>query len=523
MRRVALDLAVFTGILVVGLTRLPEPFFGDQTVNMLMGHVIAGGGTPYADLWDPKYPGIFFVFAAAGTLFGFNEVGVHLFELLWMLALALVARLLSAHYLRRRSVVSLTPALTVGVYYAGTTSYHLTQPEAVIGLPLLLSLGAAVVAVRPSCRRPLVWLFASGLSAGVVFLFHAPYVALPASFWLFAGTEWRRRGEPIMRVIRRMAPPLVGGVLLPISIATTYLALTPGLGLVWWTLVVYPREAVSQCPDSLQRMIDGAIWFVRIFRVLLALAVVGAWDRLRRGWDLLTTALVAWVAGGVLLIWIQPFSGWSHQFLLLFVPIGLLGAQGVESLWRAATATATSRRLRAIAVTALLASGALFVRQLRPIAHEIARAFGTRCLPFDCASLSAYQAARYPSYANDLAIVSFLRDPHSHAGPIYVFAVPNLYHVARRPPAIPLLAAWFRPTMELWDRLMTELEKAAPPYILVNDHELRFVIAQNPALEEKVSLLRSRLEQRYQPLRTGVGGTWYLRRDLAVTATQNSD
>ena len=77
-RPVALDLVVFTGVLLLGLARLPEPFFGDQALNLLMGEVIADGGTPYTDLWDLKHPGVFFFFAAGGAHFGFNEIGIHL-------------------------------------------------------------------------------------------------------------------------------------------------------------------------------------------------------------------------------------------------------------------------------------------------------------------------------------------------------------------------------------------------------------------------------------------------------------
>jgi hypothetical protein len=58
LRRHALDIIVFAGILIVRLARLPAPFTGDQALNMLMGRVVANGGAPYVDLWDLKHPGI---------------------------------------------------------------------------------------------------------------------------------------------------------------------------------------------------------------------------------------------------------------------------------------------------------------------------------------------------------------------------------------------------------------------------------------------------------------------------------
>jgi hypothetical protein len=77
---------------------VPESFFGDQALNALMGKVIASGGAPYADLWDLKHPGVFFFFAAGGMLFGFDEVGIHLFELLWMLVTALAVRVMAGRW-----------------------------------------------------------------------------------------------------------------------------------------------------------------------------------------------------------------------------------------------------------------------------------------------------------------------------------------------------------------------------------------------------------------------------------------
>jgi hypothetical protein len=96
--RRALDVIVFTAVTFVGLARVPESFFGDQALNALMGKVIASGGAPYADLWDLKHPGVFFFFAAGGMLFGFDEVGIHLFELLWMLVTALAVRVMAGRW-----------------------------------------------------------------------------------------------------------------------------------------------------------------------------------------------------------------------------------------------------------------------------------------------------------------------------------------------------------------------------------------------------------------------------------------
>lgn len=521
MRRFALDLAVFGGILLLGVARLPAPFTGDQALNLLMGQVIAHGGTPYVDLWDLKHPGIFFFFSAGGSLFGFNEIGIHLFELVWMLVLALVVRVMAGRYLRSRLAASLAPAFTVGIYYASATSLHLTQTEVIVSLPLVLSLASVVVAVQPDPdrRHPAAWLFASGLSAGVVLVFKTPYVALVGLFWLLALFEWQRsRGERTMLGVRNMAPPLLAGMLVPLSAAVIYLAQGPGLHLAWWTFLVHPREAATQTVLEPQRLFESSMWFVRTFSLPLALAIVGGWDRLRRGWDLLTAALAAWMVAGVALIWLQVISWWEYHYLLLLVPMGLLAAQGVESLWTAVSARVAPHQRRAATVAALLGLGVVSVPQVGVAARSMAGVLAARPLPRDSVSLRIYQAELDEDYADALVTTSFLREPGSYAGPIYVFGSPILYYLSGREPAIPLLAPWFHPTRELWRRLTVDLEEASPAYVLVSDPALGSIIGYNPALKDEVTGLCSWLEQRYERLRTDVGGTWYVRRDLGASA-----
>ena len=134
-------------------------------------------------LVDLKHPGVFFFFAAGGTLFGFNEIGTHLFELLWMLAVALVARRVAGQYAHNPAVASLAPVFTAGTYYACTTSYHFTGKPSLVATALIL-LVAAVMAVVLDLALPLAWLFVSGLAAGSSSPSQLDNVVLPLLFWL---------------------------------------------------------------------------------------------------------------------------------------------------------------------------------------------------------------------------------------------------------------------------------------------------------------------------------------------------
>jgi hypothetical protein len=517
IRRYALDIVVFTGVILVGLARLPDPFFGDQALNTLMANVIAHGGAPYRDLWDLKHPGVFFFFAAGGALFGFNEIGIHFFELMWMVATALAVRIIAGRMLTNRTAASLAPALTVGMYYAFTTNYHATQTEALLGLPLLLSLIAIFIAVRGKSQKPQRWLFGFGAAAGVVLVFKAPYVLLPGLFFLLAVVEWRRtHGGGIWRGIRTLGWPVLTGFLIPVSATVVYLASRDVLGLAWWTFVDHPRDEAAHGGINPQRLEDSVVWFARTFRVPLILAIVGAWDRLRRGWELLTASLVAWVGAGVVVISVQVISWWPYHFLVLLVPIGLLAAQGVETLWVAATGRTAQRRTRVVAAASLVVVTALLVRQAQPVPFIVTAAFGARPLPFDTTSMRAYEARRSQDYANFLASTSFLRNAASRPGPIYVFGNPDLYLLAGRRPAIPLLIWGTSPPVGQWDELLTELRDASPPYIFVSDKTLQTMVHFIPqiATESDIVDLRTLLDRRYRELQSDADGSWYVRADL---------
>jgi hypothetical protein len=111
-----------------------------------------------------------------------------------------------------------------------------------------------------------------------------------------------------------------------------------------------------------------------------------------------------------------------------------------------------------------------------------------------------------------------LRASASHPGPIYVFASPILYVLSDRPPAISMLATWFDPTSEAWDRMAGELMAASPPYIYMGKGAIASLTAENPAISDDARALRSWLEHGYRELRPDADGVWYLRRDLLVSA-----
>ena len=52
-------IVALVSVVLLALTRLPEPFAWDQTMFMLGARVLDHGGVLYRDYWDPKQPGLF--------------------------------------------------------------------------------------------------------------------------------------------------------------------------------------------------------------------------------------------------------------------------------------------------------------------------------------------------------------------------------------------------------------------------------------------------------------------------------
>ena len=82
--------AMASVVLAAGLC-LALPFWGDQALFTVYARQIAQGAVLYRDIFDVKQPGIFLFYLLGGSLFGYTEIGIHLFELLYWLAFSAFA------------------------------------------------------------------------------------------------------------------------------------------------------------------------------------------------------------------------------------------------------------------------------------------------------------------------------------------------------------------------------------------------------------------------------------------------
>ena len=138
-----LDFIVLAAIAALGIINLPYPLGDDQSLFITGAQEMVRGKVLYRDFWDFKPPGIYYFFYIAGTLFGFSEIGIHLFELICWLSLSLILIIAFKHsnVFENKFSASLAPLFTAGIFYSSCTVYFLTQVEALINFFLLQQCG----------------------------------------------------------------------------------------------------------------------------------------------------------------------------------------------------------------------------------------------------------------------------------------------------------------------------------------------------------------------------------------------
>jgi hypothetical protein len=501
-----LDLAALAVVALIAAVNLPFPFNGDQAFFAVGARQVSEGAALYRDFWDLKPPGIFLFYLAGGRLFGFTEIGIHLFEaIVWLIFATTVLVALKPHF-SSPSLACLLPLFTAGAYYAVAFTPQLSQVEALVGVPLFLALWLASDPFRSRRGGTPAAYFGSGLAGGVVLLFKFIFLPILLGFWLAAlGISVFVRREPARRLALRAALPLAAGMLVPLLAAAVWLARAEALSLALRTFFVYPPKIFAGAQGGgTRRLLDGILWFGRSFAPLAVLAVPGILLAIRRKTEYLSLALLIWIAGGFGVILLQRQSLWDYHYMLLAVPLGILAARGVDDVWsrRSGTAPWNSPRGRVLAalVLVVLCSPVLYKAAKKGLIlarHHGARRDEDRAAY--CGELNGnYVAAREEARA--------ISEPGRTPGAIYVCGDPQIYYLSGRTQAVALngwALEFYLP--EMWPELNRQLEKAAPPYIFI------FPPYQGLIAERSPSTL-AWVESRYRPFRRSEAGTWYARR-----------
>jgi hypothetical protein len=480
--------AAIGAVLVAGLLSLPRALGGDQALFLYMAKSIHHGSVLYKDVWDAKQPGIYAFYFVAGNLFGFNEIGVHLAELVVMLTLALVLQRTLPDFGFSARAAALSPLVVVLPYYVVATTWDLTQLEPLIGLPLYLGFWTSMRA-RRSDAHDARWQLAAGACAAVVTIFKLLY--LPYGFVFLAYSMRRDRW-----------PRTVGAWLLGFALAwSPVLVWVLAHGLVhevWYTWISFPGTSRREAAQPVSVLTSSARSFGRSFAPVAALALVGIWTHRHRFERWMRVAL-AWVLLAVLLDLTQFW--WRYLYWDASVPAGLFAVLGVMALYD------MRHDNRRVAVGAVVVVALLGVYSVAPQRQRFVES-----LPDPTATLrhtsarDALRADEEPLYGDLDETLAVLRTPDARPGPVVIFGSPIIQLASGREQAgkIPgFLANTLGP--DEWHDFATQMRVTPPAYVFIGEVQ---GVSEDEFLQTRGAEARQILEQSYCDAAKVSTGRW---------------
>jgi len=490
-----LDLLVLLTILVIGLIHLKFPLGGDQCIFLLGAKKIDNGGILYKDFWDTKQPGIFLFFYMAGNIFGFQEFGVHIFELIYWILFSILLIMLTRHLrvFEKGFFSSLLPLFVVGVYYCNATPWHLTQIEALINFFLFLFVWLAAEH-RESGKISIFISFLSGIVVAAIICFKLVYLVIVFSISVLLIRKLLKHGQKLKDVLIFTITPMIMGTMIPVTLLIFHYHKHNALALAFDTFFLFPLKMISYSSEMQYKSLLRSIrWFSTTNSTLMVFGLLGFLSILKSKTSLSSIfppSIVVWFTGGFFTLLIQINAWWEYHFQLFYAPVGILAAKGVDFFWKEIqrTINLSSRLVRNIVLIIFLIL--IFLNQITILSNKIYKFINKKDI-----NLSAIEIRED---------TSFLRDSASLSGKIFVCGNPRYYLEANRDQATRFhgwALEYFVPKQ--WYELICQLDKNRPSYIFVDNYYDKLIKQKYPKFFDFI-------EREYNLFKISARGKWYV-------------
>ncbi len=475
-------------VLVAGVFSLPRPLGGDQALFLYMAKAIDNGAVLYRDVWDAKQPGIYVFYFVAGNLFGFNEIAVHLAELIVMLTLAVVLQRTLPDLGLSRRAAALAPLVTVLPYYLVSTTWDLGQLEPLIGLPLYVGFWASLRA-RTSVAHQARWQLAAGVCCAVVSTFKLLYVPYGLLFLAFSLRREQRA---------RIAAMWALGFAAVWSPVLIWVAAHGLVHEVWYTWITFPGTSRRQAAQPFSVLTSSARSFGRSFAPVAALGLVGLWAN-RRWLERWMVLALVWVALAIVLDLTQFW--WRYLYWDASVPVGLFAVLGVIAMYD------NLREHRRAVLGSLTVVVLLGAYSLAPHRHRFGESFPDPTATFrQTDSRDDLRALEEPEYGDLDTTLAVLRAPDARPGTVVIFGSPIVQLASGRAQAgrIPgFLANTLGP--DEWHDFAAEIRATAPAYVFIGEVQ---DVSEEEILRERGGEVNDILEQSYCDAARVDAGRW---------------
>lgn len=505
--------AVLALAAAAGLVNLYRPLYGDSALFLLTAEGMSRGHVLYVDVWDNKQPGIFAFCYVAGRLFGFTEPGLRLFELCWMLAFSALLCAALRPCLRWRWLSGVAPLAFVSTYYFQTEPQHLLQVEGLVALPIFASAWLLARDWQSVGGRSVGYLLA-GIAAATAVVFKLALALLFVAFVLLATVEQLRRCRPARPAafVARLWVSFTAGVGVALGAVVGGFWIAGALPQLLWTTFAYPELAAGEMARGLievapvHRLVSAFAWYAAVFAPWLPFAAVAAAHGFRRGEPALIRLMLLWLIVGVAIIIAQRFSWWPYHMMLLFAPMAVIAARGVD------IAAAWLLSSRGLSLPGWQGPAAAAVFLVLPALSAVAVPVGDRIssvLPVlaggdDRASrVATYQMQHSEIYRRLAPVAEVVRAPDSLPGDIYVFGDPLIYLFSGRHQALPVHGwSWQMFVEPQWQRLPEDLLSRRPVYVFITPFFDGLIAQRNPRVLEVI-------KANYVVHQRSDEGTWY--------------
>lgn len=496
---------VWICVLALAAVHLPLPLTGDQALYMYGAKSLAEGQALYLDFWDVKQPGVYLFYLLAGTLFSFDEVGLHILEALWFGLAAWFAYRIGRQSGSKNVLMLLIPLFTAGTYFVAVSPWHMAQPDGLLTTPLA---GVAwALCDRQALTSRHSRLIVAGVFSGLAAIFKVSVIIVPLAMiaaWYL--TTWSDAAVRDRFGRLRDYAWILAGVLLPLSAVTLWFALHGALGQLIWTTFHYPFIALSEIERHSSDFYFAARWFLDGTIFWLPFAAIGSAWSIRKVLHRNVSGqpgvlMLVWLVVGALTILLQYHYFWAFHFNQFFVPMGVLAVIGLRVLfgWANARMAAFAGPLLTgtivFVLLALVAFGNRATLKFSPLLDAFASGDGLR---------SSFAQQYDPKTHQILESVSAALSDTNPSDSIYVFGDPRLLLASGRIQAVPYNGwALEMMTAEQWREFSNLLRSVAPMHLYISDKYLRLLPGKSPELMEWISL-------RYDLYHTDtMAGGWY--------------
>ena len=452
-------------ILVIALPTITYPLGRDQGEFATLGRGLLSGRIPYVDLWNPKPPAVFYLYAAAMAIFGQTVPALRALDLLVFPLIAVSLWHIGRRWKNPR--IGEWAVILFGAFYFSETFWTLTQNDGLVLLPM--SLAAACMVESAVSKRAGLWALAAGLFSGWAFWFKYPYAlfaaALVIGLALTLGVrQWRALIRPVMMFTLGFLVTAGGGALILITIGAwdaliESARVTTGYTALGFTTDEFMRGFTIGGATRLEHW--GVLWLLVVIALIPRRASsekVGE-SQTRIGW-----IIKCWLIAAVGILLIQA-KGYDYHWLPMLPPLAMYGAVTVERLiqWGHVPGSSAAGWKRGTAAALLLAIPALTI--------------GSRVLPYltgaedQLAYYAHFQAGEFTADETQ-RVTDFLQARVMPGDSLFIWGFrPEVYYTSRLNPAVrfifqyPLTASWYPPQWR--DEAVEILWAALPPYVLV--------------------------------------------------------